>query len=75
MHNVWQTFNVGSIQAIVVIACDENLVFVRQVAKPFDEVFDFLFGAVFSDVTSMNYDISFRHVIKKMMLSVSVRDM
>ena len=71
MHIVWQAFNVGIIQAIIVIACNEDLVFVRKAAKPFDEVLYFLF----SDVACMHDYIGFRQVFQLMMLAVSIRDM
>ena len=75
MHIIWQAFNVGTIQTIVMVACNEDLVLVRQLAKPFDEVLDFLFGAVFSDVTRMHDDIGIRQIFQDLMLAVSIRDM
>jgi acetyl-CoA acetyltransferase len=75
MHIVWQAFNVGIIQAIIVIACNEDLVFVRQATKPFDEVLYFLFCAFFSDVACMHDHIGFRQIFQLMMLAVSIRDM
>ena len=75
MYIVWQAFNVGTIQAIIVIACNEDLVFVRQAAKPFDEVLYFLFSAFFSDVACMHDYIGLRQIFQSMMLAVSIRDM
>jgi hypothetical protein len=57
------------------VACNEDFVLVRQLAKPFDEVLDFLFGAILSDVTSMHDEIGFRQIFQNLMLAMSIRDM
>ena len=62
MHIIWQTFNVGTIKAVVVIPGNENLVGIRKAAKPFDEVLDFLFGAIFSNIASVNDNVCFRQI-------------
>ena len=75
MHIIWQAFNFGSTQTIIVISSNENLVDIGQTTEPFYEILDFLFGAVLGDVTSMHNDIGIRQVFKKLMLVVSVGDM
>ena len=57
------------------IPCNEDLVSIGQAAKPFDEVLDFLFGAILSDVTGMHNDIGIRQIFQNLMLAVSIRDM
>ena len=54
---------------------NEDFVLVRQLAKPLDEVLDFLFGAVFGDVTRMHDDIGLRQIFQDLMLAMSIRDM
>ena len=51
MHVVRESVNVGSIEAIVMVATDKDFVFVWQVTKPVEEIKGFLFGSYHAEVT------------------------
>lgn len=51
MYIVRESVNVGSIEAIVMVATDKDFVFVWQVTKPVEEIKGFLFGSYHAEVT------------------------
>lgn len=51
MHVVRESVNVGSIEAIVMVATDKDFVFVWQVTKPVEEIKGLLFGSYHAEVT------------------------
>lgn len=51
MHVVRQSVNVGSVEAVVMVATDKDFVFVWQVTKPVEEIKGFLFCANHTEVT------------------------
>ena len=57
MHVVRESVNVGSIEAIVMVATDKDFVFVWQVTKPFEEINGFLLGSNHTEVAGMYHDI------------------
>ena len=57
MYIVRESVNVGSIEAIVMVATDENFVFVWQIAKPVEEINGFLLGSNHTEVAGMYHDI------------------
>lgn len=52
-----QSFNAGSIEAIVMVAADKDFVFVWQVTKPVEEIKGFLFGSDHTEVAGMYHHI------------------
>ena len=58
MYIVRESVNVGSIEAIVMVATDKDFVFVWQVTKPVEEIKGFLFGPDHTEITGMYYHIS-----------------
>lgn len=60
MHIVIKTVNVGSIEAIVMVATDKYFMFVWQVTKPVEEIKGLLFGSYHAEVTGMYYHIGLR---------------
>lgn len=57
MHIEVKPVDIGSIEAIIMIATDENFVFVWQVAKPVEEINGFLLGSNHTEVAGMYHDI------------------
>lgn len=51
MHIVVKTVDVGSIQAVVVVAANENLVAIWQIAEPIHEVNRLGFASVHGEVS------------------------
>ena len=51
MHIIVKTVDIGSIEAIVMVATDKDFVFVWQVTKPVEEIKGFLFGPYNAEVT------------------------
>lgn len=61
VHIRRQVFNALHIpEAKVVVPCYENLVFVRQINVPIQEIKHFTLCTIMTDVTAMNDDISLR---------------
>lgn len=57
MHVVRESVNVGSIEAIVMVATYKDFMFVWQVTKPVEEINSFLFGSYHAEVAGMYHDI------------------
>ena len=63
----------GSVKRFVVIAANENLVALGQVAKPVEEVDSFLLGAYHAEVAGMYHHIGFGQVVETAVAVVGVR--
>ena len=72
MHIVIKTVDIGSIQAIVMVATDENLVAIRQVAKPVEKVYRFLLGPDHTEIAGMNHYIGIGQILQPMMRPMRV---
>lgn len=72
MHVVRESVNVGSIEAIVMVATDKDFVFVWQVTKPVEEIKGFPFCANHAEVAGMHHHIGIGQIPKPMMAVVSV---
>jgi len=75
MHIVVEPVDVGSIEAIVMVAADENFVFVRQVTEPVKEINGFLLGSDHTEVTGMHHYIGLGQIPEAMVAVVRVRKM
>lgn len=88
MHIVVEPVDVGSIEAIVMIAADEYFVSVWQVTKPVEKINGFLFCPYHTKVTGMYHHIGLGQIPEAMVavmrigkveyfhvILVSVRDM
>lgn len=75
MDVVVKPVDVSSIEAIVVVAADENFVHVRQVTEPIHEVERFFFCAHHAEVAGMYYNISLGQIPKPPVAAVSIREM
>lgn len=72
MHIRVEAVDVRSIEAIVMIAADENFIGIRQVAEPVEEIECFLFSSCHSEIAGMYHDIGFGKVFKTMVTAVGV---
>ena len=75
MHIVVKTVDIGSIQAVIVVAADEYLVAIGQVAEPVEEINGFLLGSNHTEVAGMHHHIGLGQIPKPMMAVVRVRKM
>lgn len=88
MHVVRESVNVGSIEAIVMVAADENFAFVGQVTEPVEKINGFLFCPYHTKVTRMYHHIGLGQIPEAMVavmrigeveyfhvIIISVRDM
>ena len=72
MHVVRESVNIGTIEAIVMVATDKDFVLVWQVTKPVEEIKGLLFGANHAEVTGMYHDIGLGQISEPMVAVVSV---
>lgn len=75
MHVVIEPVDVGSIETFVVIAADEYLVAIREVAVPVEKINGFRFAAGHAEVTGMYYNIGLGQIPKASMATVGVGKM
>lgn len=75
MHIEVKPVDIGSIEAIIMIATDENFVFVWQVAKPVEEINGFLLGSNHAEVAGMHHHIGIGQIPKPMMAIMRVGKM
>jgi hypothetical protein len=66
---------VGAIQTVVVVAGYKNLVLIRQIAKPVDEIIHFVLTPGKCKIAGMYDDIRRRHLQQLAVPPVSVGDM
>lgn len=59
MYVIVKPINAGSVETGIVIATDENLLAIWQVAKPVQKINCFGFAPGHSEVSGMNYSIGF----------------
>lgn len=72
---VWvEAVDVRSIEAIVMIAADENFIGIRQVAEPVEEVDGLGFRTHHTEITGMYHHICFGQILKLTMASVGIRE-
>ena len=57
MYVAVQSVDIGSVEAIVMVAADKDFVLVRQVTEPVEEVDGFLLRAYHAEVTGMYHHI------------------
>lgn len=57
MHIVVKAMDIGSIKAVVMVAADENLVAIRQIAEPVEKVDRFLLATDHAEITGMYHHI------------------
>jgi hypothetical protein len=74
MYIVVEPVDVGSIEAIVMVAADEYFVFIWQVTKPVEKINGFLFCPYHTKVTGMCHHIGLGQIPKPMVAVVSVRE-
>lgn len=74
MHIVVEPVDVGSIEAIVMIAADEYFVFIWQVTKPVEKTNGFLFCPYHTEVTGMYDHIGLGQIPEPMVAVVSIRE-
>lgn len=72
MHIVVKSLDVGSIEAIIMVAADENFVFVWQVAEPIKEINGILLGSNHTKVSGMYHHISLGQIPKPAMTTVGI---
>lgn len=72
MHIVVKTIDIGSIHAVIVVAADENLVAIRQIAEPVEKINRFLLATNHAKVTGMYHHISLGQITQPMMATMSV---
>ena len=63
MHIRVKPIDIGPIKTVIVVATDEYLVGIWQVAEPVEEVEGFLLGSGHGEVAGMNHDIGFGKVM------------
>lgn len=64
MHIVVEPVDVGSIEAIVMVAADEYFVFIWQVTKPVEKINCFLFCPYHTEVAGMYHHIGLGQIPK-----------
>lgn len=62
MHIVVKAIDVGSIKAVIMVAADENLVAIRQIAEPVEKVNRFLLTTDHAEITGMYHHIGLRQI-------------
>lgn len=75
MHIIVKPVDIGSIEAIIMVAADEYFVFVWQVTKPVEEINRFLLGPDHTKVAGMHNHIGLGQIPKPMMAVMRVRKM
>ena len=65
-------FDTGSIQTIVMIACDKDFVSVIQCPEPFDNIGNLFLRPVPRQVPCMNQHVGLRQVFQLVMFSMRV---
>ena len=73
MHIVIKAIDISSIEAIVMVAVDENFVIIWQVAKPVEEINRFLLTPDHAKVAGMHHHIGLGQIPQPPMAVVSVR--
>lgn len=63
MHIVIKTAYAVPIQAIVMVATNEYLVAIRQIAEPIKEIQCFSFFAKHAEISGVNHNISLRQFL------------
>lgn len=63
MHIAIKTADIGSIKAIVMVATNEYLVAIRQIAEPIKEIKCFSFFAKHAEISGVNHNISLRQFL------------
>ena len=58
MYIVVEPVDVSAIQEVIVVAADENLVAIRQIAEPVEKVNRFLLATDHAEIAGMNHYIS-----------------
>lgn len=69
---MWHSFDTGSIQTIVMIACDKDFMPVIQCPEPFDKIGNFFLRPVPRQVSCMDQHVGLRQVLQLVMFSMRV---
>lgn len=75
MHIVVKTVDVGPVEAVIVVATDENLVPIRQVAEPVEKIKSFPFAPDHTEIARMDYYIGLGQIPQPPMTAMSIREM
>lgn len=75
MYIAVKPVDISSVEAIIVVAANEDLVAIWQVAEPIDKINGLLFAADHAEVARMHYNIGLWQILKPMVATVSVRQM
>lgn len=67
-----KSVDVGSIEAIIMVAADENFVFVWQVAEPIEGINGFLLGSNHTKVSGMYHHIGLGQIPESAMATVGI---
>ena len=73
MHVGIKAVDVCAIETFVMVAADENLMLMRQVAKPVQEVNGLLLRAIHGEIAGVYHNIRIRQHAHTSMATVSVR--
>lgn len=73
---VWvEAVDVRSVEAIIMVAANENLMCIREVAEPVEKVDGLGFRTHHTEITGMYHHIGFGQILKSTMASVGIREM
>ena len=72
MDIIVESVDVCAVKTIVVIAADEYLLTLGQIAEPVEEIQRLALLADHAEVARVNHDVGVRHFPKPMMRSVSI---
>lgn len=75
MHIVVKAVDVGSVEAIVMVATNKDFVAIWYVAEPIEKVNRLLFATDHAKITGVYHYISFRQIPQPVVATVSIRQM
>ena len=73
MHISIQSVDVCTIQAIIMVATDENFVVIWQIAEPVQEINSLSFRTGHAEVAGVYHDISCRELLQPPVATMCVR--
>ena len=75
MHVAIKTVDIGPIKAIIMVATNEYLVTIWQIAEPIKEIQCFPLFSDHAEISGMDHDIGLGQIPKAMMRSMGIREM
>lgn len=75
MHIVGESIDAGSMQTDIMVATNEYLVTIWQIAEPIKEIQCFSLFSDHTEISGMDHNISRRQFSQPMMRSVGIREM